>query len=1048
MCDGGHVKLSGFLFLIFLLSSLSSYATFDFDIAVSLNQNTFYTLPILSEPTLEYNFASTSQNGTPINSFVKADIISGITSVAWWNTTFLYRTTISQSADYSSDKTYILELDTQELISLSRLRNDCSDLRIYNLEFQPIPFILENCNSENTRLRFKKRMPVESNLYLYYGNPSIDSLLPAYSEYKYFEHFVNSSLFFENWDLLSGNLSIENDLLSSDSSNTTRISLSPTLSQQSEIKYSFRSSSGSRHKIFLSQSPDTSVRSLSIEFITDENVIRYCLIQNGVSQCSTRLFAINAGNWHEVFIDIRTNELIIYFDGTRVNPISQYYNINTATILFEFNNQVSLNKFSTLERGTTLFQKGDSHTLLESFQGDAFLGNYYFSYNTRSLETGPYSITTTAYRPNMNTQYSSNIFETMYNRVSLESSEIGFVNRYSNRYIVDLDGYLEVTNDNPESVNININFQTPLSIKQIGGSGLTSNSLQATLAPFSTTTFTYIINGITPFNPLAGGNNVISNVLRNYLNPSLYNVASSEFTEGEIVVEEVVPPPEVSTPPRKELRYTVDGRYILDSFTRLILNKYFSSWNVMKGDVVEVVIRVSNLDPFSREVRVRDKIPDEFVLYENGRVRENRELEWNFPMNRETSRIFSYEIKYIGESSGSLDVPLANATSNRLLVFSSKPTLVRKIEPSREVFVTKKVEPWDVHLYHATDAARISISVVNSGLDTIRDIYVDDLHDPNAIFVNPSIPTIYNAKWFIEELPPGSEWTVTYLTSNYQGINTLPKVMSFIDDFKIEGHLIEGYDVVALWRDDFRGLPFAFLVTLIVLIDLVLIGSYMYKNPFFDSDEEITPRIFLDNIMASSRKFFDGKIDWIVKLKKKFISVFLKSKVAIKKFTHDSLSFFKVFGSKSKAYYAERNMSLVGEKSKDTTSFIRSEVRELKELSLKDWIQLFVHYKNKFFEMLRNRITYSMYLTSGKMLSRNPNSKMGRILSFSSKVINPDLKGYLTHIADDKMRKKELRYKKEIENLERLRKENENLKDDNNFVKKLFLRIKYLFKKP
>ena len=1042
------MKFKGLLFLIFGLYSFSSYATFDFDIDVNLNENTFYTLPILSDPILEYSFLSTYQNGTPLDSFVKADITKGVTSVGWWNTTFRYRTTISQPSDYTSGKTYTLLLNTQELISSSRLRSDCRDLRIYNLEYQPVPFIIENCNSENTRLRFKKRSPVQTNLYLYYGNPSINNLLPAHSEYKFFENFTNSSLFFENWDLISGNLSIENNMLTSDSSNTTMISLSPTLSQQSEIRYSFRSSSGSRHKIFLSNSLDTSVRSLSIEFITDDDVIRYCFIQSGVSQCSTRLFTINSGSWHDVMIDVRNNDLLIYFDGVQVNPLPQYYNINNAIILFEFDDQVSINKFSTLERGTTSFETGTTNELIESFQGNAFLGSFFFDYNVRSLGTTSYSITTKASRPNMNTQYRTDVFETLYNRIYFESAEIGFVNRYSNRYIVDLDGYLEVINNNPEAVNININFQTPLSIKQIGGTGLTSSSIQATLAPFSSTTFTYIINGITPGNPLASGNNVFSNVIRNYLNPSLYEISSSEFTEGEIIVVETPRPPEVFTPPRKELRYTVDGRYILDSFSRLILNKYFSSWNVIKGDIVEVVLRISNLDPFSREVTIRDKIPEEFVLYKNGRPQETNEVEWNFPMNKHTSRIFSYEMKYIGESSGGLEVPLANATSNRLLIFSNQPTLVRKIEPSKQIFVTKKVEPWNVHLYHATDAARISISVVNSGLETIRDVYVDDLHDPSAIFVNPSIPTIYNAKWFIEELPPGSTWSVTYLTSNYQGINALPKVMSFVDDFKVEGHLLEGYDVVALWRDDFRGLPFALLVTLIILIDLVLIGAYVYKYPFFESNEEVTPRIFLDQLMIASRKLFKKQILWMANLKKKFVSIFFKLKSGMKKFALTSVSFFKLFSSKSKAYYAERNMSMVGEKSKDTLSFIRSEVRELKELSLKDWIQLFIHYKNKFFEMLRNRITYSMYLTSGKMLSRNPNSKMGQILSFSSKVINPDLKGYLTHLTDDKMRKKELRYKKEIENLERLRKENKNLDNENNFFKKMFLRIKYLFKRP
>ncbi len=1036
------------MFLILILWSFSSSATFDFDIGVDLNDNAFYTLPILSDPILEYNFISTYQNGSSIDSFVKADIIKGVTSTAWWDTAFRYRTELSQGSNYDADKTYTLILNTQELISSSTLRNDCADMRIYNQEHQPLPFILENCNSENTRLRFKKESPLQTYLYIYHGNPSFTTPNEEYGAYKFFERFENESLFFENWNLISGNLSVEDGMLSSAVSNTTIISSIPTISQQSELRYSFRSSSDSTHKIFLSHSSDTSVRSLSIEFIPSDNVIRYCLIQNSVNECSTRIFEINSGTWHDVHIDITQNELFIYFDGTRVNPVPQYYNVNDAIILFEFRNDVTINEFSVLERATSSFEKTNFNELIETFQGNAFSGNFFFNYNTRALESGQYSITTTASRPNMNTQYASDIFETMYNRISFESSEVGFVNQYSNRHIVDLDGNLEVTNNNPEPVFLNIHFNSPLSIKQIGsGNGLTSNQIQATLGPFSTVSFDYIINGITSSNPLSSNRNVISNSIIGSLNPDLHEIIYSSFTTGEIVVEEEAVPVEVFTPPRKELRYTVDGRYILDSFTRLLLNKYFSSWNVRQGDVVEVVVRISNLDPFSREVRLRDKIPDEFVLYENGRPQETRELEWSFPMNKQTSRVFSYEMKYIGESTGGLEVPRANATSNRLLVFSNRPTLVRKMDSSKQVFVTKKVEPWNVHLYHANDAARISISVVNSGLETIRDIYVDDLHDSGALFVNPSIPTIYNAKWFIEELPPGATWTVTYLTNNYDGVSNLPNVMSFVDDFNVETHLIDELDAVGIWRDDFRSMPFMFLITLIIIIDLVLIGAYAYKYPFFETEEEVTPKLFLDQVMIASRKIFRKQILWFISIKKYFATLFKKLKLVFIEFRSRVFSFFKIFSSKSKQYYSERNVSLVAEKSKGALSFMRAEVRELKELSLKDWVKLFIHYKNKFFEMLRNRITYSMYLTSGKMLSRNPNSKTGRILSFSSKVINPDLKGYLTQLINDKMQKKELRYKKEIESLERLRKENRNIDSENGFLKKLLLRIKYFFKK-
>ncbi|MFW6230776.1 MAG: hypothetical protein ACOC32_02010, partial [Nanoarchaeota archaeon] len=150
--------LAGVLVSLLLLSALGVHALPDFSITTSLNDNVFYTMPLLPSKTLEYNFTS-SFSGVPVVSEVRADIITTGTTTPWRNASFDYRRPITQAASYTGETT-TLDLDTSSLISQGRVRPDCADLRLYS-NATPIPFILENCSSEDTRLRFKVRDPLE-----------------------------------------------------------------------------------------------------------------------------------------------------------------------------------------------------------------------------------------------------------------------------------------------------------------------------------------------------------------------------------------------------------------------------------------------------------------------------------------------------------------------------------------------------------------------------------------------------------------------------------------------------------------------------------------------------------------------------------------------------------------------------------------------------------------------------------------------------------------------------------------------------------------------
>ena len=142
---------------------------------------------------------------------------------------------------------------------------------------------------------------------------------------------------------------------------------------------------------------------------------------------------------------------------------------------------------------------------------------------------------------------------------------------------------------------------------------------------------------------------------------------------------------------------------------------------------------------------------------------------------------------------------------------------------------------------------------------------------------------------------------------------------------------------------------------------------------------------------------------------------------------HISKDSIDVFKRKTKDYYDERNISLVEETAKKTLKNLKQEFDDIRELSLTDWIKLFRFYKTEFFKALRNRITFSIFLTSGKMLSRNPEYKWGKIFAYSAKILNPELKRYMGERLDKKLEKKQNRYNQEINLITKLREKNERI---------------------
>ena len=102
-----------------------------------------------------------------------------------------------------SDYQIKFELNTEELISTNRMRQDCGDIRILdNTQTTNLPYFIESgCNTTNTVIWTKiPSIPQNSNLTIYisYGNSNLESESNADSIFDFYDQF-NSTLSPEKW---------------------------------------------------------------------------------------------------------------------------------------------------------------------------------------------------------------------------------------------------------------------------------------------------------------------------------------------------------------------------------------------------------------------------------------------------------------------------------------------------------------------------------------------------------------------------------------------------------------------------------------------------------------------------------------------------------------------------------------------------------------------------------------------------------------------------------------------------------------------------------
>ncbi|MFP4117994.1 MAG: hypothetical protein ACLFTR_03650 [Candidatus Woesearchaeota archaeon] len=1040
-----RIYCGAILLLVFLMVfPLAVNALPEFSIDVVLEEDTFYTLPLLSESILKYDFTS-SLDDEPYDTNVTADIITGDAGTYWEDTGLDEREVYLIQDMETEPKASFLVINTSEMISDGVMRTDCSDLALYDGYGKEYPYIIEDCDTHETKLKFSLDDTQQDQLNLYHsGHYSKEDTVDPY---LFYEDFTNETDTENSWDI-SGNITFEEGYAYTDGSNGSSMNLTTTtIDSMSEVDYRFYATGNSIHNVTLAESGNISEKSFVVDFLADEGMIEACWTLHGNEDCS-RYQEDFAEQWNDFRIDLDGDRLWLNLNGERLNRNSQYYDIDKADIGFEFEGMSFIEYFSVLEKSSTSFTDQVSEEHIDRREGVALQGDFGFEYDVSGFSSGNYTIATRATRPDLHPQFSFDPFSVKYEKLLFEATEEGYVNEMSGHYLIDTDGTLKITNPNDESLDIELDLGTNLMIEQKDGDLLKDGKLDVQIDAFSSVEIEYFTTGVANHPPVSNNEGVLITSLKSAIDDDVHEIGNSRFYKRTLEMEDAPDEPESpdDEQKKKELRFVVEDDAYYGVFTRLTLNKFFSEPTVTPGDVVEVMLRVTNHDPFSREVTLNDSLPQEFILLENP---EERNKSWSFKMNKHTSRIFTYEVMYNGSSTGRVNVPVANLTSGDVLVESNEPVLLREDPSSKQLHVIKRYTHLNSTKYDIDNPVLVRLTVSNLGSESVKEIILEDSADTDMEFLAPSISTAYRGMWIIPELKPGETWAVEYLTNNGAHVKDAPELDSHVTKIDYSSHVSEKMRDEVMF-DNLRRFSFSLssLFGLLIIANILVILSYVYKNPFFELEEK-TPKNFIlglyEQIPGNSRKFMDRCMSVVLLVSKRITKI--AHEIGMKLF-----SWSKVLMKQTERYYEERNISLVQEKSmsaiSEGISRINEELNQLRKMTLKDWLSLFSRYKKEFFRALRNRITYSMFSLSDKMLAKNKGSSVGQILNFSAKVLNPELDNYLAGLTDKRLKKKERSYSKEIQNIESLLEKNRKINQSSSGLYgrfRIFLRRIYNF---
>jgi hypothetical protein len=114
----------------------------------------------------------------------------------------------TQNSNTLTDYQVLIILNTQDLISAGKMRSDCGDIRFTDSDGSTLLnyWIESGCNTATTKIWVKvPSIPANSTktIYVYYGNPSANSLSNGDATFDFFDDFLGTSLNTSKWTVLN-----------------------------------------------------------------------------------------------------------------------------------------------------------------------------------------------------------------------------------------------------------------------------------------------------------------------------------------------------------------------------------------------------------------------------------------------------------------------------------------------------------------------------------------------------------------------------------------------------------------------------------------------------------------------------------------------------------------------------------------------------------------------------------------------------------------------------------------------------------------------------
>jgi hypothetical protein len=862
------------LFLIILFTLISSFYLIEgksIELSTSINNNTFYTLPILGDSIIE-QVINTSENSTPFETNIQVDFVKGISTSQWWNLDYKYKIPIYinlsdlLTSDLNGDinSSFIINLDLSSEIDEEKLKSDYSDLRIVDL-LDEVNYEILNLNSNIAKIKFRlsdfdNLSYINSTYYkkldLYFGNSSKSSLTIDNSEVNLFiDTFENVNY----WNITNGTYSISsNRLFTATSSfdyynsisltniaNTKNYEIYNYTNSPFTIDYSVSLYSNSEVDLIISNSSSllsnllNSSNDILLNLTLGYNETQSLCIENN---CESINYEISNNNFRDIKIDITNSFVKVYIDNSLVKTkshndiFSGNPNISYGNYIALYNkNRTFVDNFKLAKNKNIDYKKGVIEEVLYSFDDTTFGGSYGWIKNITNYNSGEYSLFVSSFKDQYERNTSMTQLEFNRNKIVISLSEKGSINTFNGAYISNVVGSAKITNDNAKatSLNISLDSNSDLILSDYDNLYIINNTLFVNnLSAFSTLEFGYKISGITPYNPLEEETMLSTLIHRGNSDLSYY-----DFIQGKEIVESELTKPanEGSTSSAIDISSSSGGgsaSFVLEDYVNVyggypvILVKKLSKEVIRYGDIVDVNINVRNIDSISKEIKIVDEIPTGFVMVDSlGRTILKDSFESTFSLNRRSSKELSYRIKYIGFMTGDLLINNAKAYLLDSLVGSNYYKVFLDSGKDEKLYVQKNI------YYLANNIALISIDVVNLGHRTIDEFYLTEQTSANRI-IESNYDRYSSNSWEILSLKPSEKRTIEYEIKVHEAVENDPLVYSNINDIDVEYNtrFVHKYQQVETKKVNFISIFFFSLIILGIAGMLGYVSFNLIKN--------------------------------------------------------------------------------------------------------------------------------------------------------------------------------------------------------------------------